>query len=219
MALSSTFCTFNITHTIKHNITTSCFPRFHLSQHKHKDVKTHQIKRRELILRSGELATITALFNLSGKKPEYLGVQNNPPSLALCPLTKNCISTSEDVTNLDHYAPPWNYNPESRKDSVSREEAIEELIDAIETTIPPENFTPRIVDRTEDYLRVEYKSPILGLVDDVEFWFPKDKDSIVEYRSASRVGNFDFDVNRRRIKALRLELENRGWASLDSMAT
>lgn len=37
-------------------------------------------------------------------------------------------------------------------------------------------------------------------MDDVEFWFPQDKDSIVEYRSASRVGNFDFDVNRRRIK-------------------
>lgn len=38
------------------------------------------------------------------------------------------------------------------------------------------------------------------LVDDVEFWFPQNKDSIVEYRSASRVGNFDFDVNKRRIK-------------------
>ncbi|KAI5428972.1 uncharacterized protein LOC127129188 [Lathyrus oleraceus] len=213
MALSSTFCNFNITHTIKHNITTSCFP------HKQKDVKTPQIKRRELILRSGELATIAAFFNLSGKKPEYLGVQNNPPSLALCPLTKNCISTSEDATNLDHYAPPWKYNSEGREDGITREEAIEELIDAIETTIPPENFTPRIVDRTEDYLRVEYKSPILGLVDDVEFWFPQDKDSIVEYRSASRVGIFDFDTNRRRIKALRLELENRGWTSLDSMAT
>lgn len=38
------------------------------------------------------------------------------------------------------------------------------------------------------------------LVDDVEFWFPPGKDSIVEYRSASRRGNFDFDINRKRIK-------------------
>jgi len=37
-------------------------------------------------------------------------------------------------------------------------------------------------------------------VDDVEFWFPPDKGSTVEYRSASRVGNFDFDLNRKRIK-------------------
>lgn len=56
-------------------------------------------------------------------------------------------------------------------------------------------------------LLLGYKEPTLTIflvfkqfVDDVEFWFPQDKDSIVEYRSASRVGNFDFDVNRRRIK-------------------
>lgn len=37
-------------------------------------------------------------------------------------------------------------------------------------------------------------------VDDVEFWFPPGRDSVVEYRSASRLGNFDFDINRKRIK-------------------
>ncbi|KAF1895960.1 hypothetical protein Lal_00033912 [Lupinus albus] len=111
----------------------------------------------------------------------------------------------------------WSYNPEDRKDRVSKEEAILELIDVIESTIPPENFIPRIVERTEDYIRVEYESPILGLVDDVEFWFRPGKDSIVEYRSASRFGDYDFEVNRKRIKALRLELEKRGWVSQDTM--
>ena len=38
------------------------------------------------------------------------------------------------------------------------------------------------------------------IVDDVEFWFPPGNKPIVEYRSASRLGNFDFDVNRKRIK-------------------
>lgn len=38
------------------------------------------------------------------------------------------------------------------------------------------------------------------IVDDVEFWFPPGKKPVVEYRSASRLGNFDFDVNRKRIK-------------------
>lgn len=42
------------------------------------------------------------------------------------------------------------------------------------------------------------------LVDDVEFWFPPGKDSVVEYRSASRTGNFDFDANRKRIKVCEL---------------
>lgn len=43
----------------------------------------------------------------SGKKPDYLGVQKNQQALALCPATKNCISTSENVSDLTHYAPPW----------------------------------------------------------------------------------------------------------------
>ena len=42
----------------------------------------------------------------------------------------------------------------------------------------------------------------MQFVDDVEFWFPPGKDSIVEYRSASRLGNFDFDINRKRIKVI-----------------
>jgi uncharacterized protein (DUF1499 family) len=40
----------------------------------------------------------------------------------------------------------------------------------------------------------------IQLVDDVEFWFPPGKNTIVEYRSASRLGNYDFDYNRKRIK-------------------
>ncbi|KAI5391680.1 hypothetical protein KIW84_076473 [Lathyrus oleraceus] len=158
----------------------------------------------------------THQINRSGKKPEYLGVQKSSSALALCPATKNCVSTSENVSDLIHYAPPWNYNPEGRKSPVSREEAMEELIEVIEST-RPDKFTPRIVERKEDYVRVEYQSSILGFVDDVEFWFPPGKGSVVEYRSASRLGNFDFDVNRKRIKALRQELEKKGWASQDTI--
>ncbi|XP_020538373.1 uncharacterized protein LOC105643114 isoform X3 [Jatropha curcas] len=150
----------------------------------------------------------------SGKRPEYLGVQKNQAALSLCPATKNCVSTSEDVSDLIHYAPPWNYNG-SREKPVSKEVAIEELLQVIEST-KPDRFTPRIAEKTDDYVHVEYQSPILGLVDDVEFWFPPGNNSIVEYRSASRLGNFDFDYNRKRIKTLRLELEKKGWTSAES---
>ncbi|KAK0580616.1 hypothetical protein LWI29_004174 [Acer saccharum] len=176
-----------------------------------KPTNTDQTSRREIILRSSEVAVIGAIFNLSGKKPEYLGVQKNQPALALCPATKNCISTAENISDLTHYAPPWNYN-RGRKNPVSKEVAMEELLQVVKST-KPDKFTPRIVETKDDYVHVEYESPILGLVDDVEFWFPPGKDSIVEYRSASRLGNFDFDVNKKRIKALRLVLEKKGWAS------
>ncbi|KAG5565642.1 hypothetical protein RHGRI_001528 [Rhododendron griersonianum] len=160
---------------------------------------TDQMGRREIILRSSEVALIGAIFNFSGTKPDYLGVQKNNPSLALCPATKNCISTSENGSDLTHYAPPWNYNPEGKRGNKSREDAMEELLQVIRST-KADKSKPRIVEKKDDYLHVEYESPILGLVDDVEFWFPPGKKPIVEYRSASRLGNFDFDANRKRIK-------------------
>ncbi|CAL9099302.1 unnamed protein product [Musa acuminata var. zebrina] len=170
--------------------------------------------RREVLLRSSEVAALAAIFHFSGTKPSYLGIQKNPPSLALCPATNNCISTSEEISDANHYAPPWNYNPEDgrRKKPINKDEAIAELLQVV-TSLKPDNFTPRVAERREDYIRVEYESPIMGFVDDVEFWFPPGKKSIVEYRSASRIGNFDFDINKKRIKALRSELEKKGWSS------
>ncbi|KAJ8748888.1 hypothetical protein K2173_013321 [Erythroxylum novogranatense] len=182
-----------------------------LSQQDNNKRPRQQIARRELILKTSELAVIGAIFNLSGKKPDYLGVQKNQQALSLCRATKNCISTSENISDIIHYTPPWNYNG-GRKNPVSREVAMEELIHVIKST-KPDKYTPRIVEQKDDYLCVEYQSPILGFVDDVEFWFRPGNKSIVEYRSASRIGNFDFDVNRKRIKTLRLALEKKGWAS------
>lgn len=98
---------------------------------------------------------------------------------------------------------------------VAQQEAMDELLDVI-TSTKPDNYAARIAEKRDDYVRVEYESPILGLVDDVEFWFPPGKKSIVQYRSASRLGNFDFDINRKRIKALRQALEKKGWASENS---
>ncbi|KAI8023189.1 hypothetical protein LOK49_LG03G02479 [Camellia lanceoleosa] len=195
-------------------------PRIIVSQHHNNNNNNNNesiepMGRREIVLRSSEVAVIGAIFNFSGTKPEYLGVQKNNPGLALCPATKNCISTSENISDLTHYAPPWNYNPEGRRGNKSRKEAIEELLEVIQST-KADKSKPRIAEKKDDYVHVEYESPIFGLVDDVEFWFPPGKKSIVEYRSASRLGNFDFDANRKRIKALRLELEKMGWASENS---
>ncbi|KAL0309146.1 UNVERIFIED_CONTAM: hypothetical protein Scaly_1802300 [Sesamum calycinum] len=197
----------------------SSFKLSTLSQHQEDIQTTHPKGRREIMLRCSEVAVLGAIFHFSGTKPNYLGVQKNPGGLALCPATNNCVSTSENISDLAHYAPPWNYNPEEGRGSkkpVSREQAMEELLQVIKST-KPDNFTPKIAEKRDDYVRVEYESPIMGFVDDVEFWFPPGKKPIVQYRSASRLGNFDFDINRKRIKALRLALEKKGWASENSL--
>ena len=84
-------------------------------------------------------------------------------------------------------------------------------------TTKPDNFTPKIVKQTDDYVYVEYSSPLVGVsllsncllcddklqeedmtccvvqfVDDVEFWFPPGHRSLVEYRSASRTEGIGF---------------------------
>jgi uncharacterized protein (DUF1499 family) len=63
---------------------------------------------------------------------------------------------------------------------------------------------------------VEYTSPVLGLVDDVEFFLPPGDDGKVEYRSASRTKllPFDSDTNRKRIRTLREALQKKGWRSV-----
>ncbi|XP_038974404.1 uncharacterized protein LOC103697526 isoform X3 [Phoenix dactylifera] len=137
-----------------------------------KDSPEPQISRREVVLRSSEMATLAAIFHFR------------------------------------------NYNPQDgrKKKTTSRDEAMAELLQVVES-IKPDNFSAHVVEKKEDYVRVEYESPIMGFVDDVEFWFPPGSRTVVEYRSASRLGNFDFDINRKRIKALRSELEKKGWAS------
>eukprot|EP00245_Coleochaete_scutata_P007440 TRINITY_DN22852_c0_g1_i1.p1 TRINITY_DN22852_c0_g1~~TRINITY_DN22852_c0_g1_i1.p1 ORF type:complete len:232 (-),score=43.21 TRINITY_DN22852_c0_g1_i1:389-1084(-) len=172
--------------------------------------------RREVILQSSGAALLASVFHFSGTRPSYLGFKRNPPSLALCPPTPNCISTAEEINDPGHYVPAWNYAPEdgrARKGPVSQKQALEELVEVIEST-KPDDFTPKIVTKSDNYLYVEYESPLMGFVDDVEFWFPPGGRPIVEYRSASRLGESDLDANRKRIKFLRQELQKKGWQSV-----
>jgi uncharacterized protein (DUF1499 family) len=59
-----------------------------------------------------------------------------------------------------------------------------------------------IVAEKEDYLHAEAKSLIFRFVDDVEFYFPVDQ-NIIHVRSASRVGQSDMGVNRKRVEEIR----------------
>jgi len=108
------------------------------------------------------------------------------------------------------------YNPEEgrgRKKPITQAEAMAELREVVES-MEPDGFTPTIIKQTDSYLYAEYKSPTFGFIDDVEFYFPGGNRDLVEYRSASRVGDSDFDINRKRIKAIRQALEKKGWKSI-----
>ena len=65
----------------------------------------------------------------------------------------------------------------------------------------------RLISQAPDYLYAQFTSPLMGFVDDVEFWFdPVAK--VIQVRSASRMGKGDLGMNRKRIELVREALAN-----------
>jgi uncharacterized protein (DUF1499 family) len=58
------------------------------------------------------------------------------------------------------------------------------------------------VEQRPDYLYAQAQTRWLKFVDDLEFW-ANPNTSVIELRSASRLGREDFGVNRQRIEAIR----------------
>ena len=99
-------------------------------------------------------------------------------------------------------------------------EAMAELVAAVKS-VEVDGYKPRIVQSTPNYLRVEYlvERGLIALADDVEFFFSDadSKLSRVEYRSAARAAlpwADGAEISRRRIRALRGELQKKGWRSV-----
>ena len=72
-------------------------------------------------------------------------------------------------------------------------------------TIVQSTANATLVESTPNYLYVHYATSLMKYVDDVEFWFDPASNSIA-VRSASRLGQSDFDANRKRIEAVRSAL-------------
>ncbi|MEQ1438426.1 DUF1499 domain-containing protein [Fontimonas sp. SYSU GA230001] len=60
----------------------------------------------------------------------------------------------------------------------------------------------RIETASGDYVHATFTSPIMRYVDDLELRFAA-TEPVVHVRSSSRLGYYDFDVNRKRVEALR----------------
>ncbi len=120
-----------------------------------------------------------------------LGIESG--SLSPCPASPNCV-VSQNADDK-HTIAPITYN-------VTRDKARETLLKVL-TVVP----RTQIIKQTDNYIHAISKSRIFKFVDDVEFYFPSDK-SIIHIRSASRVGDSDFGVNRTRLEQIRLALRD-----------
>ncbi|MEB3290341.1 MAG: DUF1499 domain-containing protein [Leptolyngbya sp.] len=126
----------------------------------------------------------------AGQRPNHLGVKNG--QLAPCPSSPNCV-VSQGNPDPNHAIAPIAYGG----DAASALARLESVI----TTMP----RTAILKKTEDYLYAEFTSRLMGYVDDVEFYLDPGA-SVIHVRSASRLGESDLGVNRKRIEALRSAL-------------
>lgn len=113
--------------------------------------------------------------------------------LAPCPDSPNCVSSfAEDA---EHRVDPLTI-------ADSTDEAIERL-QSIVAAMPGAS----IVTADPRYLHAEFRSTLLGFVDDVELLLDE-QTGVVHIRSSSRVGHSDLGVNRRRMEELRRRFES-----------
>jgi uncharacterized protein (DUF1499 family) len=114
------------------------------------------------------------------RRPTNLGVRNG--RLAPCRRTPNCVSSQADPADAEHYIAPL----------AGRIEDVRRAVESMPRTT--------IISATADYLYAEFRSKLLGFVDDVEFFYDG---AVIQVRSASRLGRRDFHVNRKRVERLR----------------
>ncbi len=109
---------------------------------------------------------------------------------APCPATPNCVSTQAPVADTEHYIEPIAYT-----DTLAN--ARHHLLTVIRS-IPRMTL---VIDEP-GYLHVEFRSRLMRFVDDVEFYLD-DAAHLIHFRSASRLGQSDLGVNRKRMEEIR----------------
>lgn len=125
------------------------------------------------------------MFNFTGERPNNLGVKDG--KLAACPGTPNCVnSQSEDGKSKIEPLPGV---------AIAK---IKQVVERMEKTT--------IIEETDNYLYAEFKSNLMGFVDDVEFYLDSGA-NLVHVRSASRLGKSDAGVNRKRVEEIRSKLQ------------
>ena len=134
------------------------------------------------------LLVVGGLFLLSftASKPYNLGTIKG--RFAECPDSPNCVSSqAEDEL---HAMPPIPY-----------EGSIASVLKRIKSTIAAEFSNAKLASENIEYLHFEFTSTIFRFVDDVEFVVDTEN-SVVHFRSASRVGHSDLGVNRKRMNKI-----------------
>jgi len=134
---------------------------------------------------------MAALFGslFAGTMPTDLGVRDG--RLKACPDRPNCVNSQ--ATDARHAIAPLAY----KGDATTAMRALARIVAAAPGAT--------IITTRDNYLQATFATPTMGFVDDVEFFIDPTR-SVIDVRSASRLGHSDLGVNRNRIEDLRRDL-------------
>ncbi len=133
------------------------------------------------------------LFGHSGSYGKsFDDLELNNRLLKPCRKKPNCVSSHS--VNPKHQIQPIHFFGSIK----SAKKNLKKVLDSTGNA----NF----IIRTNKYWHIEFTSYWLGFVDDVEILFNK-AESRIDIRSASRVGYWDFGVNRKRVEKIRIQFE------------
>ena len=106
----------------------------------------------------------------------------------MCGAEPNCVSSLDP--RQGRHMEPWRYEG-------TRAEAIARLEKVLRHQLGVTVYAGGV-----DYLHAEFRSLVLRMINDVEFFLPIGE-PVIHFRSSSRVGVWDFGRNRRRMTELR----------------
>lgn len=109
-------------------------------------------------------------------------------ALQACPDSPNCVSSLATTEQHGIEALPLLGDPDS---------AMERLVAVVDQMPRTE-----VLAQDGDYAAFEFRTRIMRYGDDVEFLLDREK-SVIEVRSASRVGHSDLGANRKRVEKIR----------------
>ncbi|MEA5554775.1 DUF1499 domain-containing protein [Anabaena cylindrica UHCC 0172] len=121
-----------------------------------------------------------------------LGIKSG--HLTSCPASPNCV-VSQNNADSEHTIAAIPYH-------IDHDQARAALLKVL-TVVP----RTEVIEQTDDYIHALSKSRIFKFIDDVEFYLPPNE-PVIHIRSASRVGDSDLGVNRRRMEQIRLALRD-----------
>lgn len=125
------------------------------------------------------------LLPANSPRPDGLGVENG--RLSPCPDSPNCVSSLS--TSETQGMEPLTYDG----DVASAHQRVIAAINGYGGAT--------IITDQPDYIYAEFRTPLLRLIDDVEFLFDEEN-KLIHFRSASRLGYSDMEANRNRMTAL-----------------